>query len=78
MSELIDARAPGASWVVAHPESEIGKERLVLDPDCLVDHPEAPGWWGQVDLGAVGQHGPVVAVLLYAPQVLDGHPTARS
>lgn len=76
MGELVDGRAMRASWVVPHSESEIGKKRSVLGPDRPEDHPEAPGWWGQVELGAVGQHGPVVAVLVHAPQVLDGHPVA--
>jgi hypothetical protein len=76
MGELVDGRAMRASWVVPHSESEIGKKRPVLGPDRPEDHAEAPGWWGQVELGAVGQHGPVVAVLVHAPQVLDGHPAA--
>ncbi len=54
MGELVDGRAPRASWVVAHPESEIGKKRPVIGPNGPEDHPEAPGWWGQVDLGAIG------------------------
>jgi hypothetical protein len=54
MGELVDGRAPGASWMVAHSESEIGKKRPVLGPDRPEDHPEAPGWWGQVELGTVG------------------------
>ncbi len=60
--------------MVAHAEGEIPELWTTLDVDDPEDHAEAPGRLGEVDLGAVGQHGPVPSVLLYAARVLERNP----
>ena len=60
--------------MVAHTEGEIRELWTALDVDDPEDHAEAPDRLGEVDLGAVGQHGPVPSVLLYAARVLERNP----
>ncbi len=62
--------------MVAHAEGEIHELWPALDVYGPEDHAEAPRRLGEVDLGAVGQHGPVPSVLLYAARVLEGNPVS--
>lgn len=59
---------------MAHAEREIRKAWPSVDADRTEDHAEAARWLGQVDLGAVGEHRPIVTLILYAPHVLKRNP----
>jgi hypothetical protein len=73
--ELVYGRAARVFGRMADTEGEIGETQAPVEMDRPEDHAKAPGGLGQVDLGAVGQHGAIASFCLDATQVLKGNPT---
>jgi hypothetical protein len=55
-------------------EREISETWSSVNADRTKDHAKTARWRGKVDLGAVGQHRPIVTLILYAPHVLERNP----